>query len=45
MTRVSDDELHNGQLLGIGEASQLCGITPRALRHYDRLIFNLNATA
>ena len=37
MTHVSDDELHNGQLLGIGEASQLCGITSRTLRHYDKL--------
>lgn len=40
MTHVSDDELHNGQLLGIGEASQLCGITSRTLRHYESSIFS-----
>lgn len=37
MTHVDDAELHNGHLLGIGEASELCGVTARALRHYDKL--------
>lgn len=37
MAKISNSELHNGHLLGIGEASELSGISPRALRHYDSL--------
>ncbi len=37
MAKISNEELHHGHLLGIGEASELSGISPRALRHYDSL--------
>lgn len=37
MAKIKSGDFHNGELLSIGDASQLSGISSRALRHYDSL--------